>query len=156
MDMFQSQQAAELGSFDHVVLTLESRIQKRVTESPFVAKESHWGQVCVSRVSSLGGPERTRYEEAVEVKPGLCWRPQDAREASHWLSAKESCSPGGSEGQPKREKRLAVSKVERSWRSAECTASGHTDAVCSDGFTYCFGPVFPHYAPLPHFWHINV
>ena len=38
--MFQPQQVEELGSFSHMVLALESRIEEGVMESPSVTKES--------------------------------------------------------------------------------------------------------------------
>lgn len=115
--------------------------------------------MCVSRLSSLGGPERTRYEEAVEVKPGLCWRPQDAGEArvTDYL-LRRAAAQVDVRASP-REKSILRSVKRRG--VGDLQSAQHQDikmqfAVCSDGFTYCFGPVFPHYAPLPHFWHINV
>ena len=62
-----------------MVLALESRIQERGCESPSGAKESHRGQARV-RASLYGGPEEALCE-AVKVKPGLSWRPQDTGDA---------------------------------------------------------------------------
>ena len=54
-------------------------------------------------------------------------------------------------GTSPREKCVAVSKAERSWRSEERFDISHEDAefrVCPAGFQSCFGPVFPLRAPF--------
>ena len=52
--MFQSQQAAGLGSFNHVVLALQPRTEGRVIESSSMNERSYQGQVCVRGVPAWG------------------------------------------------------------------------------------------------------
>ena len=153
--MFQPQQAAELGSFSHMVLALESRIQDRVMGSPPVTKKSCWDQACV-RVSLHGGPERLLCE-AVVVKPGLPWRSQDVGDARAvgFMLRKVANREWN---QPKRKKYVAVNKAERSWSSHECFDIRHGDAIWS--FPSCFfillSSRISSLAPFPPFWNGNV
>lgn len=97
--------------------------------------------------------------QAVKVKPGLPWRPQDVGDsrALGYLLRKAADREWS---QPKREKCLVVNKSERNWRSEECFDIRHGDiafGVCPAGFLLSFfGLVFPHYAPFPMFWNSNV
>lgn len=54
-----------------------------------MSKESHRGQASGRRESPHGGPERSLYD-AMEVKPGLCWR--TPRCPKRGAPAKESCT----------------------------------------------------------------
>ena len=71
----------------------------------------------MSGISLNGGLERPLCE-AVKLKPGLPWRPQnvgDAR-AIGYLSRRAANREWN---QPKRKKCVSVNKAERSWRSEE-------------------------------------
>lgn len=149
--MFLPQQAAEFGSFGHVVMTLESRIRKRGLQNLSLWLRKAMETRSVSGVSRLGGPERTLYK-AIKVKPGLCWRPQDAGDRNHRISAKESCRPGV---EPDQERKVCCNQ--QSWKELElqeCFDNRHKDAVWSLPrwfyillFIYLLY-IFPHYAPL--------
>lgn len=65
--MFQTQPAAELGSFSYLVLTLQSKIQEKGLKSPFIAKESAEARH-VSGMSLHEDPEKT-LDGTVMVKP---------------------------------------------------------------------------------------
>jgi hypothetical protein len=71
----RQQNTDELGRVSHMVLALESRID------PWLRKATEASHAL--GISSLhGSSERARsLHEAVKVKPGFCWRPQDARDA---------------------------------------------------------------------------
>lgn len=80
--MFQSQQAAELGSFQHVVLlALESRTgRKGLWDLPLLLRKATWGQAC-----GRGVPERRLRERIVWSYEGEVWiaieNPQEVRDA---------------------------------------------------------------------------
>jgi len=71
--IFQLQQAEELGSFAHVALALESRIEGR----GFGISLQDWGKLPAEARCGRGLPAWTSGEatvEIVKVKPGLPWR----------------------------------------------------------------------------------
>ena len=141
--MFQPQQAAELASFSHMVLALESRIEEVVIESLWLRKASEARHM--SGVACHGGPERPLCE-AVKMKPGLPWRPQDIGDARvMWYLPRRAANRVWN--QPKRETHVAVNKAERSWGSEDIRHGDADFGVCPAGFQSCFGPVFPHSAP---------
>ena len=70
--MFQPQQAAELGSFGHMVLALESRVEER----DYGTSLHDYGKLLRPGVSLCGGPEKPMLK-TVKLKSGLPWRPQD-------------------------------------------------------------------------------
>lgn len=77
--MFQPQRAAELSGFGHMVLALESKTEQRLWNlSPQLRKATEERHVV--EMSLHGGQERP-LGEAVKVKPGLLWRPQDVGDA---------------------------------------------------------------------------
>ena len=95
---------------------------------------------------SLHGSLERLLCEAVKMKPGLPWRPQDAGDvrAMGYLPRKAA---NREDNQPKRKKCVVVNKAERSWRSEESVDVRCGDAevgVCPAGFLCYFGPVFPH------------
>ena len=103
--MFQSQEVAELGSFSHVVLGLELRIEERSYRIK-AAEARH-----VSGVSLNGGLVEKQLHEAVNLKPGPPWRTQDIRGARVMgylprRTANRECN------QPRRKKSVAVNKAE--------------------------------------------
>ena len=71
--MFQPQQAAELGSFG-----IKDRL-KGLQNLPLQLRKATKAR-CVSGVFLHGSPEKPLCE-AVKVKPGLLWRPQNVRDA---------------------------------------------------------------------------
>jgi hypothetical protein len=95
-------------------------------ESPSETKESHQGQAC-GRVIPV-------WSEAVKVKPGLPWRPQEVRDARAVgnLPRKAAHREWNQEG----ERSVLGNKAERSWRSEEHFDISHGDAelgVCPAG-----------------------
>jgi hypothetical protein len=55
--MFQPQKAAEYGSFNHMVLTLKSKMRKGLWNLPLLLRKDTEART-VARVSLYGGPER--------------------------------------------------------------------------------------------------
>ena len=95
-------------------------------------------------------PQETTLCEAVKVKPRLPWRPQDVRDARAmgYLLRKAASREWN---QSKREKCVAVSKAEMSWRSEEHFDIRHEDSVFGvgpAGVWSCVGPVFPYNVPF--------
>jgi hypothetical protein len=89
--MFQSHQAEELGSFGHMVLVLESRIQVRVVEFPSIAKESFRGRcvfrACVPvRKPRENTPKGSEREAWILLESLRCCRCQ-----SYGIPANDSC-----------------------------------------------------------------
>ena len=68
---------------------------------------------------SLNGGLEVPLCEAVRLKPGLPWGPQDVGDARAVGSLLRRAA-NREWNQPKREKCVAVKKAERSWRSEEC------------------------------------
>ena len=78
--MFQPEKAAESGSFRHVVLALELRIEERgYGIFPLQLRKAAEARY-VAAVSLPGGQKRPLCE-AVKLKYALPWRPQDAGDA---------------------------------------------------------------------------
>jgi hypothetical protein len=65
--MFQPQQGTELGSFNHVALALDSRIEG-IMEYPSLTKKNHVGQMC-GGVSLHRGLERPLHEAMILKLP---------------------------------------------------------------------------------------
>ena len=89
----------------------------------------------MSGVSLHGGLKRV-WCEAVKVKPGLPWRPQNVGDATA-IGYLLRGAANKELNQPKRKKCVAVNKDERSWRSKEHFDIRHGDAefgVCPAGF----------------------
>lgn len=91
--------------------------------------------------------------EAMKVKPGLCWRPQDIEMPELWDATKESCRLGV-EPCPREREVCCSQQTESSWRSEEHFDIRHGDGEFGGfptGFLPCFGPEFSYYAPFPPF-----
>jgi len=90
--------------------------------------------------------------EAVKVKPVLPWRSQDgidARAVGYLLRNADHREWN----RPKRKKCVGVHELKGDG-DLKCLDIRHGVAefgVCPAGFQTCFGPVFPHYGPLPIF-----
>jgi hypothetical protein len=80
--MFQLQQAKEIGSLSHMVLSLESRIQERgYIELRKLQVRKAAAARNMSFRSSLNEGLRRTLHKAVMVRPRLSWRPQDVGDA---------------------------------------------------------------------------
>lgn len=117
--MFQRQQAAELGSFSHGVLALESRTEETgYWNLPPQLREATEARVCVQVFNSLhGGLERPSCE-AVKVKPGCLGDLKMMGMPESWGTCGGELLTGS--GNSQRERRAVVTRAERTWRSEEC------------------------------------
>ena len=105
-----------------------------------------------------GGPERPLHE-AVKVKSGLCWRPQEIADARVM-----GCLPRRIASriwnQPReRERDVEINKAEGTWRPEEHFDIRHGDAefgVCPASFQSCFALAFLGSVSFPPFWNGNV
>ena len=105
----------------------------------------------MSGVSLHGGPERP-LSEAVKVKSGLCWRPQDvgAEMPVSWDTCQGELL---SECRPVQEEEVHSTKQKG---LGDLKSALTLDMEVQASFQSCFGPVFPHYVPLPSFWNGNI
>lgn len=111
----------------------------------------------VSGKSLHGHLERPLWE-ALKVKPGLCWRPQDVGDARAMGYLPSRAADWGW-NPPKRENCVAVNKAGADWSSEEPFDVGHGDAergIRPAGCWICFGPISPHSTPFPPFLEFNV
>ena len=97
----------------------------------------------MSGVSLYGGLEKPLCE-AVKMKPGLPWRPQnvgDARAMGYLLRG----AANKELNQPKRIKYMVLTKAGRSWISEKHSDKQHGNAefgICHSRLQSCFAPVF--------------
>ena len=85
--------------------------------------------------------------EALKVKSGLPWRPQDVRDARAvgYLLRRAATREWN---QLKREKCAAITPAERSWSSEECFDIRQKYRIYSEGFCYCFGQYYLTMSPF--------
>lgn len=105
---------------------------------------------------------RAKYSErllhqAVQVWPGLQWRPQDFGDvrAERYIHRRAAYIDWN---QPKREIYVVVSKAGRAEPSKPFDNRRGPEGfgVCPAGFQPYVDPVFLHYAHLPPLWNVNV
>ena len=86
----------------------------------------------------------------MKLKPGLPWRSQDVGDA-RVMGCLLRKADNREWNQPKRKKWLRSTKLSRvgDLKRALTSDMEMQFGVCPGGFRSCFGPVFPHYIPLP-------
>lgn len=89
-----------------------------------------------------GGPERP-LSKAMKMKPGFCWKLQDVGGTKA-----VGCLPGRA---TYRERNQPESS-QQNWKGRAIRHRAAGFCVCFAGCPSCFGPVFPHYAPIPPFF----
>jgi len=99
-----------------------------------------------------GNPERPLCE-AIKVKPGFYWRPQ-AVGYDRVIGNLPKRAADKVWNQPKRKNMLQSTKLKGigDLKSVLTLDMGHRVWNLPAGFRFCFGSVFPHYAPFPIFF----
>lgn len=95
-----------------------------------------------------GGPKRLLHE-AMKMKPGLCWRPQDIGGARDMGCLPETAASRGW-NQPGRQKCIVVNRIGRAEPSE---LFGIRQGIIGSGFSLAH---FLHYDPIPAFWNGNM
>lgn len=119
-----------------------------------MSKENHWGPGC-GRAVTAWRPREAMYE-AVKVKSGLLWIPQDVRHARAVGSLQRKLLMEWN--QPKKKKCVTVTKAEKSWRSESILTSG-VEVQClnlSSWFSVLLWWGYGHCASFPMLWNGNV